>query len=189
MRFNVSRILVRIRQFWTRERLIPVLGFTALALFLLNFWAFLGHQFNQVPPLSASSVFGGSFFANSPDRHVHGGTFIYDSNRHDYKHRHRHFTTKRKRCDSEKNKRQSYETYFEVKRFNEEAKRFQDHADQYRLEIDRLQKEVQNEKVREILNELKHEIHTKDRKIVIKKLGDGSEMDVRVLIDGEVVVP
>ena len=183
MRFNVSRILVRFRQFWTRERLVPVLGFTALALFLLNFWAFLGHQFNQVPPLSASSVFGGSFFADSQDRHIHGGSFFHDS------HRNRHYILKRKRCDSKKNKRQSYETYFEVKRFNEEAKKFQDHADQYRLEIDRLQKEIQNEKVREILNELKHEIHTKDRKIVIKKLGDGSEMDVRVLIDGEVVVP
>lgn len=189
MRFNVSRILVRIRQFWTRERLVPVLGFTALALFLLNFWAFLGHQFNQVPPLSASSLLGGSLFAESNDHHARGGTFFHDTHRHNFKHRHRHYSSKRSRCDSEKKNRQSYETYFEVKRFNEEAKRFQDHADQYREEIDRLQKEIKSEKIREIVNELKHEIHTKDRKIVIKKLGDGSEMDVRILIDGEVIVP
>lgn len=33
MSFNVSRFLVRVRAFWSRERLVPVLGVTALLMF------------------------------------------------------------------------------------------------------------------------------------------------------------
>lgn len=49
MSFNVSRFLVRVRQFWTRKRLVPVLGITAIFLFLLNFYTFLNRQFEDKP--------------------------------------------------------------------------------------------------------------------------------------------
>ena len=185
MRFNFSRFLVRLRQFWTRKRLVPVLGFTALALFFLNFWVFIGHQFNNAP-FNASYVTGGSFFSSHFDRDA--GTYWHVRNpRHKHGNSHfwgrDHVTSRRKHCKSKKKDRQTYEHYFEVKRFNEEAERFQRHADQYRQEIDRLQEEIQHDQ----LHGLSNELELLEKRIKIKKLAEDADFDITIMVDGTVI--
>ena len=184
MRFNLSRFLVRLRQFWTRKRLVPVLGFTALALFLLNFSVFIDHQFNNAP-FNAAYMTGWSLYQGD---HVDGGSFSAKIDRRFHKHADsRSWRHDRKpsrwRCKSDDKRRKSYEHYFETKRFNEEAKRFQAHVERQREEIERLQQEVQQEKLHELNLELKH----LDKSILIKRLDDQSELDVTIMVDGEIV--
>ena len=56
MSFNVSRFLVRVRQFWTRERLVPVLGIAALFLFLLNFLTYLNSLLDKRPIIALHTM-------------------------------------------------------------------------------------------------------------------------------------
>lgn len=49
MSFNVSRFLVRVRAFWTRERLVPVLGVTALCMFGLLSANYIKSFFTERP--------------------------------------------------------------------------------------------------------------------------------------------
>ena len=79
MRFNVSRFLVRLRQFWTRDRLVPVLGITALFLFFLNFSNFLSHYLGFSPMYSQHLTTQGFFFnADSfHSDHIRGGNLHY----------------------------------------------------------------------------------------------------------------
>ena len=49
MSFNVSRFLVRVRAFWTRERLVPVLGVTALLMFGLLSANYIKSFFTERP--------------------------------------------------------------------------------------------------------------------------------------------
>ena len=57
--FNVSRFLVRVRQFWTRNRLVPVLGATALFLFGLNFYQYLSSHFDDDPIVARHIIING----------------------------------------------------------------------------------------------------------------------------------
>ncbi len=57
--FNVSRFLVRVRQFWTRNRLVPVLGAAALFLFGLNFYQYLSSYFNDDPVIARHVIING----------------------------------------------------------------------------------------------------------------------------------
>lgn len=49
MSFNVSRFLVRMRAFWTRKRLVPVLGVTALLMFGLLSANYIKSFFTERP--------------------------------------------------------------------------------------------------------------------------------------------
>lgn len=79
MSFNVSRFLVRVRQFWTRERLVPVLGATAIFMFLLNFYTYLTAEFEKRPIVAIHALdHFGEFHFDTDDRE---NVIIY---RHDY---------------------------------------------------------------------------------------------------------
>lgn len=195
MRFNISRLLVRLRQFWTRKRLVPVLGFTALALFLLNFSVFIGHQFKNAP-LNASYITGWTYYSGD---HAQSGSFSADADRRFHKHIHKRGDSyfwgsdhkhSRRKCKNEKKRRKSYEHYFEAKRFNEQAKRFNEEAERFQVrveqqreEIERLHQEIQHEQ----LHELNLELKKLDKSIVIKRLDGQSELDVTIMVDGKVV--
>lgn len=158
MRFNVSRFLVRVRQFWTRERLVPVLGLTALALFLLNFWAFLGLQFNQAP-FNGAYLATGNFFSSSSSHwpsHVRHQLEWRRHNQASSRFQNHENDSKRKKCRKKKDRHQSYEDYFETKRLQERARRLHEEAEQYQFEVDRLQEE-RREEIEQLINERKVE--------------------------------
>lgn len=62
MSFNVSRFLVRVRQFWTRERLVPVLGITALGLFGSLTYMYFNNFFDDDPIVARHIVINGNAF-------------------------------------------------------------------------------------------------------------------------------
>ena len=159
MRFNFSRFLVRVRQFWTRERLVPVLGFTALALFLLNFSVFVGHHLNQTP-LFSPYVQGGSVFHSDSFSERYFNNDRYSRFQEDY--------SKRKKCWKKKSAYR-YRSRLDSKH-NHDA-------------ISRLKKELDETRIIELQN-----IDEIPKEVVIKKLKNSpSDMDITIMIDGEVI--
>ena len=87
MSFNVSRFLVRVRQFWTRDRLVPVLGITALFLFLLNFHTYLNSLFEKRPIVAFHALGNGEGFRLHTNDQEHVFVFRHEHDQHWERHR------------------------------------------------------------------------------------------------------
>lgn len=100
MSFNVSRFLVRVRQFWTRERLVPVLGVTAMFMFGLLWQTYLSSLFAEKPIIARHIVINGEALQGHDfeeivrDRHNNQRfhfEFEFDDDGEREHRRHRHF--------------------------------------------------------------------------------------------------
>ena len=164
MRFNVSRILVRVKQFFTRNRLVQVLGFTAILLFVLNFSSFLSYQFRGVPLISADS--NETYFFSTPDESRSSFIFRRHSDRFFYEN---DFSSERTRCWKKRDHSRIYEEALEMKR---------------QMKLRELELRLHEQKLQETIQ---HD-HAQEREIIIKKLKESPEkIDVSITIDGEMI--
>lgn len=176
MSFNVSRFLVRVRQFWTRKRLVPVLGVSALILFGITSYQAIASMFNKDRVMASHFVFFDGNAIQEFSAEEHAFHFRFDRNkrwhhRHDHKHRdHR---------------------WREHREFNAEDRFFRGmpplEQEQKALEL-REKLEVLREQSAQ-LNEQKiqlekHVIRLKgdddDEKVIIMKNGDGESFEITV---------
>ena len=157
MSFNVSRFLVRVRQFWTRKRLVPVLGITAIFLFLLNFYTYLNTFFEKPPIIALHTLEHRLGPPAEIDIHRHHFSFDFND-RHDIE-QHRRRLERDLRHHREHLKRHKHE----LERHHDQLRRrIRIHRDNDRHEI-----------------EIHEDGETKN--FVIK----GDEADVRIEVNGQ----
>ncbi len=95
MSFNVSRFLVSVRQFWTRKRLVPVLGVTALFLFGLTSYQYLSSFWGDDPIVARHIVINGTAFQaleaeDLEERHSRFWQFDHEKHHQRWHHEHDH---------------------------------------------------------------------------------------------------
>ena len=117
MSFNVSRFLVRVRQFWTRDRLVPVLGVTALFLFGLTSFQYLSTLLGDRPIVARHFIIHQNtvqpFENNDGERSF--WQFDHEDNPGHWHHEHDH-TSRRNAWEHARNhKRHTLELYREMK--------------------------------------------------------------------------
>ncbi|MFK7846829.1 MAG: hypothetical protein AB8G77_16125 [Rhodothermales bacterium] len=97
MSFNVSRFLVRVRQFWTRERLVPVLGVSAIVLFGLTSYQYFSSLFAEKPIVATHLIINGQAFQSSDAEGVEADFFSWE-----YDHSDRHSRWHHKKWNHER---------------------------------------------------------------------------------------
>ena len=172
MSFNVSRFLVHVRQFWTRERLVPVLGVTAMFMFGLLWQHYLSSLFEDKPIIARHIVINGetvqgddfrAFTQDQEDAHRFHFEFEFDDESKK-KHKHRRHRHHHKR----------FKVWHNGEHFEHELE------EEIERELENLEKELQLEleKVEEELQELEVE-----RRVLKFKTGDDDE-DIIILHNG-----
>lgn len=163
MSFNVSRFIVRMRRFWTRERLVPVLGVTAVFLFLLNFYAYLNSLFEKRPIIALHTIEDIRQFRSENGNESHVFIFRHENDRALHRHR---MELDRHRVELERQRR--------------------------RLERERRKLEIQHDRLHRRIrihrNENSHEIEVhedgKTQQYVIEGADESGE-EVRIEVNGQ----
>ncbi len=180
MPFNVSRFLVRVRQFWTRKRLVPVLGISALILFGITSYHSIASMFNKQPVVASHFMFfnDGALFDGAHQNesaNVHTFHFRFDHNKR-WHHRH--------------DKRHREHRWREYREFNSEDRFFRGlplEDDQKAMELkdklEALRKEserLSEQKIELEKHVLKLRSDDDDDKVIIMKNGDGETFEITI---------
>ncbi len=195
MSFNVSRFLVRVRQFWTRERLVPVLGVTALCMFGGLTYMYFNNFFDDDPIVARHIVINGNAFEFDVDfdgdfegefEHVFEGEFFsddanafywkFDGADHHSRWNHKKWDHEKRRGEFEwdvalKHKRHAYELKRKLEKLHE-----REHELEHRLRSFKFQDDDDENIIIMQDGDDEHEL--------IIKRGDG-ESSVEIIVNGK----